>query len=666
MPVFEIETAAGKFEVTAPDENSAMDAVKREVRAIAEADALEAAKGKPGAGELYQNAFALGLLDKVAGLEGGVRGVFTGDGFAEGYRTSRRAQEIREERARENSGRAGKVAELAGTLTTGLLAKAPVAATAAGRVMQGAKEAGTLSLYQGVGDSEAEGPVGITGDALASGATGFALGGALGTALETAKGIVKAGSAATRAARNLTGGDKEKAARKVYQALIDDGMSPEQAAARMRSRDTALINTADENTLGLARAASAKPGEGRSTLNRALDKQQKNSGARIVSAVDDALGGKDVPFNKRVADMVKTRSNLGRQQYEKAFAGNFGAEHAMVFDDIAGRLPAEAVRNAQRIAQAEGRPFGEQLIASIDEAAGVVTFKRAPSLREWHYIQRGLRSASDSAYRQGVGEVGTAYKSLRGELIDAMDEASPLYKKARAAYSSASDMIDAIQRGREIMNPATTRNVDALIDEIGAMSKSERDMVKIGLARQLQDMVESTPDQAGDMVRKIFGTEAKRKAIRSVFDSASDFRKFEAELGRIAKETNSFRYVRTGSRTSFVDAEKQDAGILADAATGAMDMASGGVASTTVRAASKLLRDMGGMDEGVAKEVAAILIQRDPDAVLSALAQSGTQAQKKAARQALMLKAQPYVKALIASQGGEFGSDVGRGIVTMQ
>lgn len=663
MPVFEIETPAGKFEVTAPDEETAVAAAQREVKALAEADALEELKGTPGAGELYQNAFALGLLDKVAGLEGGVRGAFSGDGFVEGYRTSRRAQEIREERARENSGRAGKAVELAGTLSTGLLAKAPVAATALGRVAQGAMEAGTLGLYQGVGDSEAEGPVGIAGDALVSGATGVALGGALGTALETAKGLAKAGAAGARAARNLTGSDEQKAAKKVYQSLIDDGLTPEQAAARMRSRDTALINTADENTLGLARAASAKPGEGRSTLNRALDKQQKASGSRIVAAVDDALGGGDKTFNRRVADMIKTRSSLGDQQYEKAFAKNFERGHSMKFDEIAKRVPAEAVRNAQRIAYANGRPFGEQLVASIDDVTGTVSFKRAPSMREWHFIQRGLRSASDSAYKQNVGEVGSAYKSLRNELLKAMDEASPLYKKARQSYASQSDLLDAIQRGREIMNPSSTRNVDALIDEIGDMSKSERDMVKIGLARQLQDMVESTPDQAGDMVKKIFGTKAKRNAIRSVFDNASDFRKFEAELGRIAKETNSFRYVRTGSRTSFVDAEKQDAGILADAATGAMDMASGGVASTTVRAASKLLRDMGGMDEGVAKEVAAILIQRDPDAVLNALAQSGTQAQKQAARKALMLKAQPYVRALIASQGGEQGSNIGRGVV---
>src|SRR5690606_5340691 len=142
---------------------------------------------------------------------------------------------------------------------------------------------------------------------------------------------------------------------------------------------------------------------------------------------------------------------------------------SMVFDDLAQRIPGEAVRNAQRIAKAEGRDFGEQLIASIDDM-GNVTFRRAPSLREWHYIQRGLRAAADNAYRSGVGEVGAAYKALHKEILNAMDEASPLYRKARRQYSSQSDMIDAIQRGREILNPSTTRNVDALADELASMS----------------------------------------------------------------------------------------------------------------------------------------------------------------------------------------------------
>jgi hypothetical protein len=91
-------------------------------------------------------------------------------------------------------------------------------------------------------------------------------------------------------------------------------------------------------------------------------------------------------------------------------------------------------------------------------------------------------------------------------------------------------------------------------------------MVRVGLSRGLQDMVEGTPDAAGDVVRKIFGTKAKRAAIRSVFNSDSEFRKFESELAKIAKETESFRYVRTGSKTSRALTEGRDADVVGEVA----------------------------------------------------------------------------------------------------
>lgn len=638
--------------------SKAVDEIER--KAIEQADQIEKYGGESGASDLFGNSFTLGMQDKVAGLAGGVGSLITGDGFKQGYNVSRRAQEILEERARARSGSLGTAAEIAGSVGTGVLAKAPAAAGAVGRILQTGKEAAKLGAMQGVGDSRADTLAGTAGDALVSGAVGGVAGGVLGGVVEAGRGMFNAGRAAVRGAGSVMDDAAGRAERKVYQALVDDGLSPEQAIARMGKRDTALINVADENMLGLGRAASAKPGPGRTTLNSALDAQQRASRGNVQAAVDEALGGADVPFNKRVADMVKTRSNLGKTAYENAFAKNFEKGHSMAFDDLAARMPGEAVRNAQKIAQAEGRAFGEQLVASIDDA-GRVTFARQPSIREWHYIQRGLRGAADSAYRSGVGEVGTAYKSLHKELLGAMDEASPLYKSARAQYSSQSDMLDAIQRGREILLPTTTKNVDALTDELASLSKAEKEMVRIGLARQMQDMIEATPDAAGDMVKKIFGTQAKRSAIRAAFDDSQKFRAFEAKMGNIAKEVKSFQFVRTGSRTSFVDAEKQNAGILADAAGTVMDLGTRGFVGTALSGAAKILKNLGGMDDSVAAQVAKLLVERNPDVVKEALTGPATRAASQAARAQLVSKARPIARALAVGTGATTGSGVSQG-----
>lgn len=657
MPTFEIQTPRGRYEVNAPDEQQALQAIEGELKAMDWADRKEAFQGKGGAGELFGNSFVFGLQDKVSGLAGGLHGLISGEGFSEGYNTAQRGQQIYEDRAREKAGGAGTIAEVAGSiLGPGSTLRAAQAPTALGRVAQTAKESGKLGLIQGVGDTEQTDLPGVATDVALSGATGFGLGAGLGGAIELGRGLYRGGKAIVRGLSSSLDDEAGRAGRKVAKALADDGISPQQAASRMATRNTALINTGDENLLGLGRAAASKPGEGRKILTKALDAQQKGSQDRVLTAVNQSLGqGSPMSFNMRVAKMVEDRATKAQQMYEPAFAKNFANGHSMKFDSIAKRIPGEAVRNAQKIALAEGRPFGEQLVASIADD-GLVTFKRAPSLREWHYIQRGLRSATDSAYKSGVGEVGTAYKGLHKELLAAMDEASPMYRAARKSYASQTDLLDALNRGREILNPATTRNVDSLADEIAGMSASEREMLQIGLARQMQDMLQATPDAAGDMVKKVFGNQAKRNAIRAAFGNDTKFRAFEAEMARIAKEAKAFQYVRTGSRTSIVDAEKAAGGAASEVAGAIADVASGSGVNLTLRATAKMLKDMGGMDEGVAREVAKILVERDPNLVMKALSPSVNRAVKQQARAAIGQKVNAIVRGMAAgaATGGSY------------
>lgn len=641
-----------------PEQQQAPDPVR--ARAEAMANQIEQTGGQMGAGGLFRNAFSLGLNDKVTGLTEGVANLFRGGSFGEGYSAGSLAEQIVEQRARERSGARGTAAEIAGTLATGALAKAPAAATAMGRILQAGREAGTLGALQGAGDSTQGNVGGVVGDALVGGGLGAGLGAGFSGVMEAARPLYRGGKAIYNGIRGLADNVDERAANRVYQALSADQMTPQKAAGRMTRGNANLMGVADENTLGLARAASARPGPGRTMLNRALDSQQKASAGKVTRLVNDALGGANETFNTRLAGMIKDRGAKARDVYEKAFARNFGGSHSMAFDDLAQRVPAEAVRNAQRVAKAEGRPFGEQLIASIDDATGLVTFSRSPSLREWHYIQRGLRAAADNAYRQGVGEVGTAYKALHRDILDAMDGANPLYKMARKSYATESQMIDALNMGRDIMKPGQLNNIDALAETFKGMSKGEKEMVRTGLARGLEDMVQSTPSEAGDVVRKIFGTPQKRAAIRAIFDNDSKFRAFEFKMGQMAKNAKAFKYVRTGSRTSFVDAEKEAAGVANDLANTVVDVARGGYASATMRGLSKLIGNRTGMSDDVAQRVAQILTSEDPNFVLSVLSKP----KNRAASAAIQSKLDARISALI--RAGSLGTAAGIGSSAVQ
>lgn len=630
------------------------------IRAQAEAMAnrIEESAGPMGAGGLFKNAFALGLNDKITGGMEGIAEMLRGGSFGEGYKRGSLAEQIMEERARERSGTTGAASEIAGTILTGTLARAPAAADWLPRILQTGKEAATLGAVQGVGDSTQDNIGGVLGDAAISGGLSALIGGGFQGGVELGRGLVKGGVNAYRALASLVDNPQGKATKRIVQSLADDGLTPQKAVNRMARADTNLVSVAGDTTTGLGRAVSARPGPGRNIINKALDRLQATRANRVVEAVNSALGGRDVPFNTRVSNMILSRASKAKKAYDTAFARNFGKHHSMAFDDIARRVPASAVRDAQLIAKTENRPFGEQLIASIDDMTGDVVFARQPSIREWHYIQRGLRSAADTAFRGGRGEVGTAYKRLHKELLRLMDEANPTYKMARNAYASESQLIEALQRGRDIIKPATLNNLDQFADDFASMSRPEREMVRTGLARAMEDLAFSTPSEAGDVVRKIFGTPQKRAAIRAVFDNASDFRKFEVRMGQLMREAGVFKNIRTGSRTSFVDAEKQAFGTLNDVAETAVDMARGGYVNATMRGLSKLLGNLGGMDETTAAAVAKILTETDPNLVLQALSAGGKTNAGNPAIEALMTKAAQIARTMAVGAGAGSGSAI--------
>jgi hypothetical protein len=647
--------ATGQRRLVPLDEAPAPDPIRQRAEQIA--NEVEKYRGKSGAGDLFINQFGFGLRDKVSGVVEGLGDLVTGGSFGEGYKAGSLAEQIIEERARERSGALGTAAEIGGAIGTGTMLKAaPAAASALGRVGQTAKEAAQLGAVAGAGNSEQSSVTGIAGDAAMGGGLGALLGAGFQGGAEIARPLIKGVIGTGRAVRSLTDNVDDRAARRVTQALADDGLTPAKAAGRMDRAGASLINVADGNTMGLGRAVSARPGPGRSTIDRALDAGQATRADRALGAVRSGLApNSTASFNEQVMQMTAQRGAQANQAYQTAFRQNFGPQHSMAFDALQARVPAEAVKNAMRVAQAEGRPFGQQLVASIDDATGNVTFKRTPSLEEWHYIQRGLRSATDSAYRSGAGEVGTAYRSLHKDILRAMDTANPTYKMARQSYATQSQLLEALQRGREIMRPAMLNNLDQLADDFTRMSAPEQDMMRMGLARGLEDVISSTPDKAGNVINKIFGTPQKRQAIRQMFPSDSAFRQFEVQMRRLAKEAGVFANVRTGARTSFVDAEKQAASNVEEVAGAMVDVARGGVVNVTMRALSKLLTGRGNMDPEVASRVARILISEDPNFVTQALSRQGGLNMSQAQFDRLMSRAFQLSRAGSAATAGAIG-----------
>lgn len=628
MPTFEITTPKGRFQVTAPDEKSAVDAMNSELRAIDLADKQEKVMGKAGAGELYQNQFMFGAGDKVAGAANVVSGMMRGDfDFGQNFETGRRAQEIREQRARDATGSLGTLAEIGGAVTTGAVAKAPAAATALGRVGQAAKEGGTLGAYFGLGDTDARTLQGAAGDTAVGAVFGAGAGGAMSGLVEGGRAGIKLVRGTGRALANAAQEPAPRAAAKVAGALADDSVSPELATARMANRGTSLMNVGGENTMGLARQTNIQPGASRSIMTKALNEQQRQSFSRAMNIVDETMGGGDVPFNQRVATMMADKSAKAKHMYDMAYRQEVPTSLYGDLRDIVQKLPRSTFAKAREIAHIKGRPFLDE------EFAGPVV----PTVEESHYLLRALRDMKNSAFRNGDGEVGAELSALYNRFRSTLFKIKP-FADAQKSYADDIALGKALAAGRDILKPGTTNNVDAVLMDLADMSAAEKEMFRIGAARGVQDAIRRTPSEAGNLIKNILGTPAKRDALKAAFGDSTEFRKFEADLMRIGKETQLFRdaSTRTNSRTGVIAAENDAFNNIAEAASVAGEAMHGG--SGILYGLTRMLRSQKGMDPKVAEEVAKILVNKNPQEVAQILAAPMRQTARQAALDALLHK----------------------------
>jgi len=306
---------------------------------------------------------------------------------------------------------------------------------------------------------------------------------------------------------------------KIAQAMqMDDAVisSSDEAIARQNGQTLMNVDRGGEKTRALARAASNVDPDARATMQRVTNDRFVGQSDRAVDAVKRVAGGEvdDIALQKQISSRARMTNSAN---YKKAYEFNFGNNHPVELDSIVQRVPATAIRNAMKVAKADGRPFGQQLIASIDDATGTVTFARKPSFQELDYIQRGLRGAIDKEFKSGAGEVGTAYKSLHKELLNIMDNVNPHYKQARAGAAAAFGVDDAVDAGKVFAK--ATRNTPEMSEAIKKMSPEELKAFKTGFASEIIDKIKSTNDRS-NVIRSVFQSPEMRAKMTMAFGKA--------------------------------------------------------------------------------------------------------------------------------------------------
>lgn len=516
-------------------------------RAEAEARQLREWQGEGAAGfGSMADGIATGIpLAKslMAGVQTPLRMIRDGVGPVDGYQREKALLDA-QQRLREEK---NPIGSMAGALTGGVMA--------GGAAVKGVQAAGlALKPAAGLLSRTAAGAAG--GGAMGA-ASGFDQGVSLEDRLDNAKSGALMG-AALGGAIPVAGAGARAAGKKALSTIRSTVSPKAEAAARVReamAKDAAkgrvlkaddIKSAADdgqqlfnmdrggENTRALARSAANQSPDARGLIQGEMSDRFLTQSNRAIDKVSKIVGGNvdDVSMKEGLQKAARQQNSAA---YKKAYDFNFGNNHPIELDAMLDRIPAKAMRSAMQVAKAEGRPFGQQLVASIDDAADTVQFSRKPSMREWDYIQRGLRSATDQSFRTGAGEVGTAYKGLRNEILETLDAVNPAFKQARQGAAAAFGADDALEAGKKFA--ATRQNTLEMKKALMAMKPAEKKLFQTGYASQIIDRLKS-PSDSVDVIKQVFGSPEAREKTIMAFGKAK------------AKELEAFTRVEAAMKAS--------------------------------------------------------------------------------------------------------------------
>lgn len=356
-----------------------------------------------------------------------------------------------------------------------------------------------------------------------SGAKGAALGGVAGGALAPAASAAQKIAGYARGA--LPGEAKNSAIKSSINALADDDITVNQLTRtadrlqRQNSGDTPirLLDAArnvrpgsGSNVTGRVTAAAGRPRPAQSRITEEVVRNASAQKGRIASFIDQNFGGKG--FDKAADKLSEGLSKNANDAYKALHSLpdiNITPELGKI---LSNKDVQKALKEAQRIASAEGDEIAETLAASI--AQGKLPVKAAD------YLQRSLRLMS-----QGITKDGTkkhAFKVLRQRLLKPLDKLVPDFKKIRDTYAFGMDAQDALKMGEKYVKTVGSKQREFL-REFSKMTEPQQKLAQLGVARKIMDDIQTSSrfdqyltGEATESIMKIFGKRQGRKLLRQL------------------------------------------------------------------------------------------------------------------------------------------------------
>ena len=480
--------------------------------------------------------------------------------------------------------------------------------------------AGVFGATSGIGESEAELFSPETGKEALTG-TGIALASvpvAKGLGFVAGKGYRSAVSAMFDNPQRM-GVDQSRAM--IREALAADAGGVDEAIKMILDKSGKPYTLADigPNTRAYLDAVNQLPGPGKQAAKTFLEDRDKGLLKRLTSDMQVAFGSKAAYFDEFNA-LKEARSAIGGKLYGAALPRP--VEITTEFTDLLQRPSMkQAYDRAVNLAQEQGIKLPK---VQISAEGKLVTDKGLPvsniDTTFMHYMKMGLDDLiyNGKSPTSGIGSTQLgAIKQTRGEFIDLLDTSNPAYKRARNYWANDTAVLDAMNEGRTIFSKKPA-DLEALLNDVKTMSKSEKDALRLGTMQSLLDRLGGA--QTGDTMVSAVGNPAMDilknpknvRIIRATFDTdeagKNAYNKFMSNLMSEVEMKTTSKVVLQGSQTA---GRTEAIRTIKEGAQRELPVIS--MAQFVTRALQRDFADMGDQQiKATASEIARVLTTSDP------------------------------------------------------
>ncbi|MDR6292358.1 hypothetical protein E9232_004898 [Inquilinus ginsengisoli] len=464
---------------------------------------------------------------------------------------------------------------------------------------------------------------------LAGAGTGAAVGGLLGAAIPATGALVRKGSDAFKTLFRMRPAE-EQANRLMATALRRDSLDPTTASAQMAKAGDQPVAPADlgPNMQRLLGSAYRAPGQGRAQISELLDARGALRPQRLGDIIRQSFGNQD-DFYSTIDSLQKVQSANAKPLYDalrKADPATFNTDEMKeILNTPAGM---RAINAAEQRAKNLREPFPQLLENVTDPATGETMLKvtKIPNFEALDQVKRSLDNIIEDARDPISGKIPSEVRDIvrvRGDLIDEMDAvtsaspgdpASSLYRQARGAFAGPAQSQDALWLGRDIAKGGG--DLEPLLRKFGKLSDADKDMARLGVARQLAEMVSRGSETRNQALG--FLSPQMRGRLEAIFPDRASYEALEDAVRRESQMVGTDRAARSGSQTAERLTEDADQGAqlanlgeMAQIGESLLSMNPMRIARTGIGVAARRAQ---GMSEPVSKELAQRLLASDPAA----------------------------------------------------